>query len=286
MKFGVIGNGIVGSATAKIWQTVGEVRTWDVDAGKRSHSFAEVAACDYVFACVPTPGTPDGPLDVSIVMETATKLSVLPPTCAVIRSTVNVGTTRKFQEKSGWPTVFWPEFLSMRTAEADALNPICSLLGETCGLSDDFKHLYDFSNILAERFGAAECFRAAETVEAAKLFSNAYGAAHVSLMNELAEIAEHNGLKWESVYECLKATGRVNETYSQVPGPDGKRGFGGHCFPKDLAATAAMGYECMTPILSGALIRNAKRDRNRLTSTEIADGLIAKYASTEAPCLS
>lgn len=238
MRFGIIGNGVVGSATAKVWETVGEVRTWDVDAGKRSHSFAEVAACDYVFICVPTPGTEDGPLDCSAVMEVATKLSVFAPTCAVVRSTVNVGTTRKFQEKSGWPTVFWPEFLSMRTAERDALNPICNLIGyreqwQACET--------EFFYQMGLRFGKCS-YRAAnyEHVEAAKLFSNAYGAAHVSLMNELCEIAEHNGLKWESVYECLKATGRINETYSQVPGPDGKRGFGGACFPKDLAATAAM----------------------------------------------
>lgn len=275
MKFGIIGAGVVGGATAKVWQSVGEVRTWDTDPYKASHSFAKVAECDYVFVCVPTPGTDSGPLDCSAVMETATKLSVLPPTCAVIRSTVNVGTTRKFAEKSGWPTIFYPEFLSMRTAEHDALHPICSMLGIPDG--DDAR--WQCSALWSElfvRFGSKPIERGWETVEAAKLFSNAYGAAHVSLMNELCEIAEHNGLKWESVYECLKATGRINETYSKVPGPDGF-GFAGHCFPKDAAATAAMaatladawsGAYSSAQVLRAAMRRNA-RDRTKSRKGEL-----------------
>ena len=261
MRFGIVGNGVVGSATAKIWQTVGEVRTWDIDPYKASHNFAKVAECDYVFICVPTPGTDSGPLDCSLVMEVATKLSVLEPMCAVIRSTVNVGTTRKFAEKSGWPTVFWPEFLSMRTAEQDALNPICNLIGST-DLNREPEVNFYFT--VKDRF-SSPTVKHAEVVEAAKLFSNAYGAAHVSLMNELSEIAEHNGLKWESVYECLKATGRVNETYSQVPGHNGY-GWRSHCWQKDLPATLAMGDLWLQSVsmLDAAIKRNAIDTRRKM----------------------
>ena len=40
----------------------------------------------------------------------------------------------------------------------------------------------------------------------------------------------------ESFTEMLSNDPRIGNTHMQVPGPDGQKGFGGHCFPKDTEA--------------------------------------------------
>ena len=56
-----------------------------------------------------------------------------------------------------------------------------------------------------------------------------------------AKGSEHNKLEfcklnWDHVMEGFLRDGRVGHSHTQVPGPDGKRGFGGSCFPKDIQA--------------------------------------------------
>ena len=46
---------------------------------------------------------------------------------------------------------------------------------------------------------------------------------------------------WEDVMEGFLRDGRVGNSHSQGPGPDGKLGFGGSCFPKDIQALINFG---------------------------------------------
>tara|TARA_Y100000813_G_C23889035_1_gene224028 strand:- start:162 stop:470 length:309 start_codon:yes stop_codon:yes gene_type:complete len=57
-------------------------------------------------------------------------------------------------------------------------------------------------------------------------------------MNEIFKIYSslNTSSSWEEFTEILKAEGRIGPSHLQVPGPDGKLGFGGACFPKDLSA--------------------------------------------------
>ena len=41
---------------------------------------------------------------------------------------------------------------------------------------------------------------------------------------------------WEKVIEGFIRDGRVGSSHTNVPGHDGKLGFGGSCFPKDIQA--------------------------------------------------
>ena len=41
---------------------------------------------------------------------------------------------------------------------------------------------------------------------------------------------------WEQFTDMLSRDERIGKTHMQVPGPDGEKGFGGHCFPKDTEA--------------------------------------------------
>ena len=76
-----------------------------------------------------------------------------------------------------------------------------------------------------------------ETAELIKYFNNLFFAVKVSFMNEMKLIADKLlDVQWDKAVEGFVSDGRVGDSHLQVPGPDGKRGFGGSCFPKDINA--------------------------------------------------
>ncbi len=70
--------------------------------------------------------------------------------------------------------------------------------------------------------------------EALKLVQNAHSAVEVAFWNEAFSYCLLAGLNYDTILSALLTQGWVLPTHSQVPGPDGRRGFGGSCLPKDL----------------------------------------------------
>ena len=64
--------------------------------------------------------------------------------------------------------------------------------------------------------------------------NNCFFATKVSFMNEMYLISEKCGADWEMAVEGFVRDGRIGHSHLAVPGPDGKMGFGGSCFPKIL----------------------------------------------------
>jgi len=75
-----------------------------------------------------------------------------------------------------------------------------------------------------------------ETAELIKYMNNCFFATKVSFLNEMYQIAEKCGANWEEAVEGFVRDGRIGHSHMNVPGPDGKFGFGGSCFPKDIQA--------------------------------------------------
>lgn len=73
----------------------------------------------------------------------------------------------------------------------------------------------------------------AETI---KYFRNCFLATKVSFCNEIEEFCQRKGIEYETVRALATINPRIGSSHSHVPGPDGKRGFGGIYFPKDTAA--------------------------------------------------
>ena len=69
-----------------------------------------------------------------------------------------------------------------------------------------------------------------------KYFSNIFFAVKVSFANEMKLVCDKIGADWKTALEGFVADGRVGDSHLNVPGPDGKLGFGGSCFPKDINA--------------------------------------------------
>ncbi len=56
------------------------------------------------------------------------------------------------------------------------------------------------------------------------------------------------GTNWGDVIYGFAADGRVGDSHLHVPGPDGKLGYGGTCFPKDVNALITLGDKLGTPM--------------------------------------
>jgi UDPglucose 6-dehydrogenase len=65
---------------------------------------------------------------------------------------------------------------------------------------------------------------------------NSYLAAKVSFMNEFNKLAEAEGVEWKDITDIASYDQRIGLTHMAVPGPDGRYGWGGACFPKDITA--------------------------------------------------
>jgi UDPglucose 6-dehydrogenase len=66
--------------------------------------------------------------------------------------------------------------------------------------------------------------------------NNCYFATKISFLNEMNQIAQECGVDWDAAVDGFARDGRVGHSHLSVPGHDGKHGFGGSCFPKDMQA--------------------------------------------------
>ena len=84
--------------------------------------------------------------------------------------------------------------------------------------------------------------------------NNIFFASKVSIMNEMKMMCDAIGADWKQALAGFAADQRVGDSHLNVPGPDGKRGFGGSCFPKDIQAMIKLGDELgiSTSTLKGA----------------------------------
>ena len=101
------------------------------------------------------------------------------------------------------------------------------------------------------------------SAEMIKYAGNVTLASKAGLSNELERLSAALGVSWDLVRNCMGEDSRIGSSHTMVPGPDGRRGFGGTCFPKDTQALRAVGRELgvETPILDAVWKRNITIDR-------------------------
>jgi len=232
---GIIGKGFVGNAILQGLNHYYNLKVYDVDPKKSTHTFEEAVDCDLVFLCVPTPMHKDtGECDLSYIESVFEKANQTSPSCVfVIKSTVPVGTTRRLNEKyKNTKIIHSPEFLTARTAATDFICPSRHIVGgEAENGTDTLKQIYE------ERFPGVPCHTmTSDESEFVKYFANCFFATKVSYFNEMAVFARAHNLNWDNVIKGVMSDGRIGISHYQVPGFDGSFGFGGTCFPKDINA--------------------------------------------------
>jgi|TARA_Y100000768_G_scaffold209062_1_gene157474 nucleotide sugar dehydrogenase len=258
MKIGIVGRGFVGSAVQFGFSPNtgcdAEVRAHDKDPNKSQHTLEEVVnESDYIFVSVPTPSNNDGSINLDIVDDVLHSINEINNRDNVIllRSTMVPGSTLAFQKK--YPKlniVFNPEFLTERSANFDFINQARFIVGGDSENTSKVAKLYRW------RFGDSIPVIETnyQTAELIKYMNNCFFATKVSFMNEMRIVADKCGADWDKAVDGFIRDGRIGHSHLNVPGHDGKFGFGGSCFPKDIQALIDFGktYGINLNTLSGA----------------------------------
>jgi len=239
-KIGIIGRGFVGSAVEFGFsaQTGCDalVKVYDKNPKLSLHSLDEtVNSSKFIFVSVPTPSNSDGSINLDIIHDVLFSINQInrSENIILIRSTIVPGTTRLFQKE--FPNlnfVFNPEFLTERSAKYDFINQSRFILGGEKASTSQVASLFKW------RFGNSVPIIETdfETAELIKYMNNCFFATKVSFLNEMKLISDKVGSNWDLAIEGFVRDGRIGHSHLSVPGPDGKFGFGGSCFPKDIQA--------------------------------------------------
>ena len=240
-SIGIVGRGFVGSAVAHGFsEAVGykaNIYVYDKDPSRSQNSLEElVGNSDFIFVSVPTPSNKDGSINTSILLKCVEEISNVKTKnrpIILLRSTIVPGTSQEFANKfPGLRFVFNPEFLTERSANFDFLSQTRYVLGGNNQDTSDVAELY------RDRFGQTISVIETDfqTAELIKYVCNAFFATKVSFLNEMKQLSERVDADWSTVIEGFVRDGRVGSSHTNVPGHDGKLGFGGSCFPKDVQA--------------------------------------------------
>jgi UDPglucose 6-dehydrogenase len=216
---GIIGYGMVGKAVE-----YGFNKTTAIISDPKYNDTTVWEVCnqnpDAIFVCVPTP-TDD------------TAFQVLRDVLDKIANTeyaglVVVKSTALPVVFEGYDVIYNPEFLSRATSYQDFVKPPFVLIGGDRGA--ELLKLYksqsivDTSNVFLTDI---------KTASLAKYTMNSFYAVKIAYMNEIYDIAQTEGVNYRELTNILSNQPWMGTHHFQVPGPDGERGFGGPCLPKD-----------------------------------------------------
>lgn len=237
--------------------------------------------CDLLFFCLPTPLNHDGTCYTKILEDVIHKCS---NPYKIIRSTVPIG----FSSKHG--CYYMPEFLTEAQWENDFRSTkewIVGIPNHTSATitakntERDKTYAAQITDIQREEFktrisklikrsnknGSIDSrtlvFCDTNEAEMLKHMKNCFLSAKVSLMNEFHDFCCASHTDYNTVIELAKKDARMGTSHFKVPGPDGRRGFGGTCFPKDTHSLYCQmnAHELSPHIFPAILTRNDTRDR-------------------------
>ena len=233
---------------------------------------------EFVFIAVGTPPDEDGSADLRHVLEVARAVGqYMERPCTVInKSTVPVGTARRVRDRIleaqaargveiPFSVVSNPEFLKEGAAVADFMKPDRIIVGvDTPEAAERMRALYAPFNRSRDRVIVMD----PESAEMAKYAANVMLATRISLMNELAGLAERLGVDIEKVRVGIGSDPRIGFDFI-YPGC----GYGGSCFPKDVRAlkhvARQLGYD--VPLLHA--VESVNDAQKKVLERKLAEAL-------------
>ena len=256
IRIGIIGYGMVGQAVEYGFSNA-EIHIYD--KFKESESLKDVVEnSDYIFVCLPTPIKDDeSGIDLSIIddnIKKITKFTNGTDKIIILKSTIVPGTTEKYIKK--YPKslfCFNPEFLTERAFLQDFINSDRIVIG-----ADNSLVFRKVSSIYQSIMPNTPIFQTDPTsAEMVKYMANCMLSVKVIFANEMYDICEVLGIKYEEVKEMVTADKRIEDSHLDVTT---MRGFGGKCFPKDLLALRGMAKKMNvdTKILDAVWKKNLK----------------------------
>ena len=232
MRVSIIGHGFVGKALENGLNE--NVETLIVDPIYQNKiSDISLFNSEVIFICVPTPMKDDGDQDLNIlnsVIEDINKLKINAE--IILKSTVlpsNIENIKKLIPR----IIYNPEFLTERSANEDFINAEFIVLGGNNKNVSKISSFYkNHTKCLSNNIIHTDLISASLI----KYTINSFLASKVMFFNELNSLFKKSGTdeSWENFIQAVSSDSRIGKSHMQVPGPDGRYGFGGSCFPKIL----------------------------------------------------
>lgn len=230
-----------------------------------------VSSADLVFLAVGTPmRRGDGYADLSYVYDAVEEITPHLSGFTVIttKSTVPVGTSREIEHRilakrkdADFAVCSNPEFLREGSAIQDFTHPDRVLIG--CDDPRARKVMEQVYKPLTLR-NAPLLFTSRESAELAKYAANSFLAMKVSFINEMADLCEQVGADVQEVANAIGSDGRIGNKFLH-PGP----GYGGSCFPKDVAALIRTAREAKTPLSLVEQVEKVNNERKIAMATRV-----------------
>jgi UDPglucose 6-dehydrogenase len=199
-----------------------------------------------IFIAVPTPPLPDGDVDLSFVEKVAREIAGVLTDYRVIvdKSTVPVKTGEKVAESikrynrhgAKFDVVSNPEFLREGCAVADLMHPDRIVIGAQS------EQAIDLMKKVYEPFMAPILVTDVSSAELIKHCANSFLALKISYINAVSAICEASGADVEKVADGIGMDHRIGRDFLNAG-----IGYGGSCFPKDIAAFIAISEQLGRP---------------------------------------
>ncbi len=228
MKIIIAGYGFVGKAVANALKNQHEIVIHDPKY--TDYKIIDHHDADGIIICVPTPTTEYGICDASIIAEILDNVPIFMP--VLIKSTVTPSIVEGLKEVYPDHSICYsPEFLRAKTADKDFLNQKYIIVG-----GEDPEYFWQelFQSSLPDCKMFLKCTE--EEACLVKYTTNSFLALKTSFFNQIFDICEKTGMSYDAVRQIVSHDTRIGSDHTLVPGPDGYRGWGGHCFPKDTHA--------------------------------------------------
>ena len=235
MKVGIIGYGVVGKAIEKTLSKKYKIIKYD--KYQDLDSFESLLLCDFIFIMVPTPfDCEKNRVDDSAITDT---LKILEERdyvhTVIIKSTVPPGSCDRYSNDYNLNIVFNPEFLrESTTPNEDFANQDIIVIGtDKIEVFESVKSLYEQVTVVHAQFHHTSTIEA----EMIKCAQNTMLASRVALANMIYDACNQHNINYDKVREiAFDSFDILGPSMVRVPGPDGSRGFGGKCLPKDIRA--------------------------------------------------
>src|SRR6478735_5891238 len=199
-----------------------------------------------VFIAVPTPQQPDGSVDLTYIEKVAREIAEVLKEYRVIvdKSTVPVKTGEKVrdtikrynQHGAEFDVVSNPEFLREGCAVADLMKPDRIVIGAQS------ERAIDLMKKVYEPFMAPILVTDVSSAELIKHCANSFLALKISYINAVSAICEASGADVEKVADGIGMDHRIGRDFLNAG-----IGYGGSCFPKDIAAFIAISEQLGRP---------------------------------------
>ena len=232
MDVGIIGYGIVGKAIEFTMSKKFKVVKYDKYLP--SDSFEELLSCSFIFVSVPTPfDTEKYTVDDSAIIESLEKLEKSGfSNYVILKSTVPPGTCKFYSDNFNLKLVFNPEFLRESiTPNEDFANQHTVVIGV-----DDVYAFESSKGMYKKVLPSSTNYyhMSYESAEMVKFSQNMTLASRVAVSNIVFDACSKFNIDYSLVKKvAFDSFDIIGPNMTQVPGPDGKRGFGGKCLPKD-----------------------------------------------------